>query len=90
MNKNKHFTGRKIKNLQPDNVAEYLLKQFEDFLKDRGIKRRSPIPHTSQQNGIAERKNRIVLETAISLMLHSGLPARFWGEAVSTAKYIKN
>ena len=86
----KNFTGKKIKNLQSDNGTEYLSNEFEDFLKDRGIKRRLSIPHTPQQNGIAERKNRTLLETARCLMLQSRLPARFWGEAVNTANYIRN
>ena len=64
--------------------------QFEEFIKDRGIKRRLTIPHTPQQNGIAEKKNRTLLETARCLMVQSGLPNRFWGEAVNITNYIRN
>ena len=85
-----NFTGRKTKNLQSDNGAEYSSTQLEDFLKVRAIKRRLSILNTPQQNGIAERKKRILLETARCLMLQSGLLARFLGKAVNTANYIKN
>lgn len=48
------------------------------------------VPHNPEQNGIAERKNRSLLDTACCLLLQSGLPSRFWAEAVNTANYIRN
>lgn len=47
-------TGRKIKCLQSDNGKEYVNREFDDFLKKEGIKRR--LTHTPEQNGIAPRK----------------------------------
>ena len=46
--------------------------------------------HTPQQNGIAERKNRTLIETARCMMLQANLPPHFWAEAVQTANYIRN
>jgi hypothetical protein len=41
-------------------------------------------PHTSQQNGIAERKHRHLVETGLALLAHSSLPLHFWDEAFLT------
>ncbi|GAU37412.1 hypothetical protein TSUD_361170 [Trifolium subterraneum] len=47
-------------------------------------------PYTPQHNGLAERRNRSILDMARSMVKQKGLPHRFWGEAVSTAVYILN
>ena len=47
-------------------------------------------PHTSQQNGIAERKHRHIVETGLALLAHSSLPVRYWDEAFLTACYLIN
>ncbi|RVW88023.1 hypothetical protein CK203_044450 [Vitis vinifera] len=51
---------------------------------------RSSCAHTPQQNGVAERKNRHLVETARTILLHSNVPFRFWGDAVLTACYLIN
>ena len=48
------------------------------------------IPYTLQQNSIVERANRTIMETVRSMLYHAHLPLSFWGEAVSTAVYLKN
>ncbi|CAK9818809.1 Retrovirus-related Pol polyprotein from transposon TNT 1-94 [Anthophora quadrimaculata] len=83
-------TGRKIKVFQSDNGKEYVNSRFDRFLKDNGIKRRLSVAYNPQQNGVAERKNRTIVETARCLIAQSGLPRSFWAEAVSTANYIRN
>ncbi|KAI3784321.1 hypothetical protein L1987_43419 [Smallanthus sonchifolius] len=45
-------------------------------------------PRTPQQNGVAERRNRTLIESARSMMADSKLPLTFWDEAVSTACYV--
>lgn len=81
---------RSLKCLQTDNGREYLNSNFESYLKSRGITRRLTIPYNLQQNGIAERKNRTLMDTARCLLFQSGLPSKFWAEAVNTANYIRN
>lgn len=83
-------TGKTIKNLQSDNGKEYVNNIFNDFLKNNGIERRLKFTHTPEQNGIAERRNRTLVELARCMLIESELPQSFWGEAINTANYIRN
>nr|GFC81034.1 retrovirus-related Pol polyprotein from transposon TNT 1-94 [Tanacetum cinerariifolium] len=56
----------------------------------KGIKREFSVPRTPQQNGIAERKNKTLIEAAITMLADSLLPISFWAEAVNTACYAQN
>ena len=47
-------------------------------------------PGTPQQNGIAERRNRTLLEMVRSMMSYSTLPISFWGYALNTVMYLLN
>ena len=85
-----NFTGKKIKFVQNDNGREYVNNEMDEYLAKHGIRKRLTVPHTPQQNGIAERRNRTLVETARCMMLQSKLPPSFWAEAVSTANYLRN
>jgi hypothetical protein len=65
-------------------------KKFDAFLAECGIQRQTSAPYSPQQNGVAERANRTIMECARSMILAQGLEFEFWGEAVNTAVYIKN
>jgi transposase InsO family protein len=58
----KNLSERKIKILRSDNGGEYTSKEFVSFCRDVGIKRELTTPYNPQQNGVAERKNRTMLE----------------------------
>lgn len=81
---------RKVKCLQSDNGREYVNHDFNGFLNKNVITRRLSVPYNPQQNGVSERKNRTLMETARCLLMQSGLPPSLWGEAVNTANYIRN
>jgi hypothetical protein len=83
-------TGRKIKCLRTNNGTEYRDGDFLKFCKEHGIKRHFTIQKTPQQNGVAERLNRTIIETARCLRLNAELPKIFWAEAVDMACYIIN
>ena len=79
-----------IKTLQPDRGGEYLLGEFDDFLKEEGIISQLTAPGTPQQNGVSERRNRTLLDMVRSMMSYSSLPDSFWGYALETAAYVLN
>lgn len=83
-------TGRKIKTLRTDNGCEYLSSQFSGFLDSEGIKRQLTVQYTPQQNGVAERANRTIVEMARCMLISSKLPESLWAEAVNTAVYLRN
>ncbi|CAN1766567.1 Retrovirus-related Pol polyprotein from transposon TNT 1-94 [Linum perenne] len=76
--------------LRTDNGTEFFNSKMSDFLLSKGIIHQSSCPNTPQQNGVAERKNRHVLEVARALMFSANLPKYFWGDAVLTATYLIN
>ncbi|KAL6278174.1 hypothetical protein ACE6H2_021775 [Prunus campanulata] len=70
--------------------GEYVSKQFQAFLADKGIIHQKSCPYTPEQNGLAERKHRHLIETTITLLQHAKLPSSFWTYAVQTASYLIN
>ncbi|KAF2351804.1 Integrase catalytic core [Trinorchestia longiramus] len=80
----------KIKILRTDNGGEYVSTDCERFLKVSGIVHQKTVPKTLEQNGVAERMNRTILEAVRAMLSDSKLPKTFWAEAVSTAVYVKN
>lgn len=83
-------TGCKLKTLRSDNGGEYTSAEFTDYLKREGIRHELTIPRTPEQNGVAERMNRTLVEMVRSMLSDSKAPSRFWAEALSTAAYIRN
>ncbi|XP_031501801.1 retrovirus-related Pol polyprotein from transposon RE2 isoform X1 [Nymphaea colorata] len=79
-----------IKNICTDNACEFKSNTLLQFYIKYGICPQFTCPHTSQQNGIAERKHRQLLDMACTLMIHSCVPAQFWGDAILTACYLIN
>lgn len=79
-----------IVKLRTDNGGEYLSKDFQAYLASKGIEHQLTIPHSPQQNGVAERLNRTLMESARAMLSHSKLPNKFWAEAVATAAYVRN
>ena len=83
-------SGHKLKVLRTDNSGEFTSTKFEEFLKSEGIRHECTIPKTPEQNGVAERLNRTLLETVRSMLIDSKLPHKFWAEALCTAAYLRN
>ena len=82
--------GKKLKVLRSDNGGEYTGKQFQEYLRSEGVRHELTVPKTPQRNGVAERLNRTLMETVRTMLVESKLSQQFWGEAVSTAEYLKN
>ena len=81
---------RKIKVLRTDRGGEYLSTQFKELCDEKGIVHQLTMPYTPQQNGVAERRNRTLLEMVRSMMAQANLPITYWGDALLTATFILN
>jgi hypothetical protein len=85
-----NLSERKIKILRSDNGREYTSKEFINFCKDVRIKMELTTTYNPQQNGVAERKNRTIME-AVKTMIHDqDLLMQLWEEASRTTVYVKN
>ncbi|GJW45842.1 putative ribonuclease H-like domain-containing protein [Tanacetum coccineum] len=80
----------KVKVIRCDNGTEFKNSIMNQFCEMKGIKREFSVARTPQQNGVAERKNRTLIEAARTMLVDSKLPTTFWAEAVNTACYVLN
>lgn len=83
-------TGRSIKILRTDGGGEFCSTEMSNYCKEHGIVHEITAPYTPQHNGIAERRNRTVLNMVRSMLRSKQLPHKFWGEATTTAAYVLN
>ncbi|CAI7801009.1 unnamed protein product [Closterium sp. NIES-53] len=81
---------RLVKSIRTDRGGELLNKEFELWLKKNGIRHSLTMPYSPAMNGIAERTNRTITETARGLLIEAGLPDYFWPDAVRSACVAKN
>ena len=79
-----------IRILRSDNTIEYFSTPFSSFMSSHGILHQSSCAYTSQKNGVAELKNRHLVETTHTLLLHHKVPQRFWGDAILASCYLIN
>nr|GEX97334.1 hypothetical protein [Tanacetum cinerariifolium] len=86
----KNQLSLKVKVIRSDNGTEFKNNNLNQFYGMNGIKREFNVPRIPQQNGIAERKNRTLIEDARTLLADSLLALPFWTEAVNTACYVQN
>ena len=80
----------KIEALRADRGGEYLSNEFQQFLKECGIRPEFTAAYSPQQNGVSERLNRTLVEAARSMLSHADLSNAYWAEAVATATYLRN
>ncbi|GKA48455.1 ribonuclease H-like domain-containing protein [Tanacetum coccineum] len=80
----------KVKVIRCDIGTEFKNKVMNQFCEMKGIKREFSFARTPQQNGVAERKNRTLIEAARIMLADSKLLTTFWTEAVNTACYVQN
>nr|GEW81067.1 hypothetical protein [Tanacetum cinerariifolium] len=80
----------KVKITRCDNEGEFRNKEMNEFCSRKGIKREFNNARTPQQNGVAEKRNRTLIEAARTMLADAKLPVTFWAEAVNTACYVQN
>ena len=79
-----------VQNLRSDNAKEYVSEHFQSFILQHGILHQTSCVDTLAQNGVAERKNRHLLETARALLFQMHVPKHLWADAVFTACFFIN
>ncbi|GJZ12345.1 putative ribonuclease H-like domain-containing protein [Tanacetum coccineum] len=80
----------KVKVIRCDNRTEFKNKEMNQFCEMKGILRQYIVARTPQQNKVAERRNRTLIEVARTTLANSKFPTTFWAEAVNTACYVQN
>ncbi|KAC9592594.1 hypothetical protein E3N88_45594 [Mikania micrantha] len=82
------FFKTSLVSLFSDNGGEYI--GLIPYLQQHGISHFTTPPHTPEQNGVAERRHRHIVETGLSLLHHAHLPLAFWSHAFQTAVHLIN
>ncbi|GKC64873.1 ribonuclease H-like domain-containing protein, partial [Tanacetum coccineum] len=85
-----NLVDHKVKVIKCDNGTEFKNTEMNQFCKMNGILRQYSVARTPQQNRVAERRNRTLIEVAKTMLADSKLPTTFWAEAVNTACYVQN
>jgi hypothetical protein len=80
----------KVKKIRSDNVTEFKNTQVEDFLDEEDIKHEFLAPYTPQQNMVAKRKNRTLIEMARSMVDEYKTSDWFWSEAINMTCHATN
>lgn len=81
-------TEQHVKKIQTNGGVEF--KPLKEFFNKHGILHRITCPHTSEHNGLVERKHRQIVETGLTLLAQAGLPLKFWPDVFSTSVYLIN
>nr|GEU41778.1 reverse transcriptase domain-containing protein [Tanacetum cinerariifolium] len=80
----------KVRIIRCDNGGEFKNKEMNEFYTRKRIKREFRNAKTPQPNGVAERRNKTLIEAAKTMLADATLPVTFWAEAVNTACYVQN
>nr|GEX49429.1 hypothetical protein [Tanacetum cinerariifolium] len=85
-----NLVDHKVKVIRSDNGAELKNREMNQFCEMKGILRQFSVARTPQQNEVAKRRNRILTETARTMLGDFKLLITFWVEAVNTPCYVQN
>ncbi|GKB05208.1 retrovirus-related pol polyprotein from transposon TNT 1-94 [Tanacetum coccineum] len=80
----------KVKQLRTDNGTEFRKNILINFYDEKGITQKISSPYTPEQNGVAERKNRTLIEAARTMLSGYVFSKQYWIEAIATACYTQN
>ena len=86
----KNQSEKMVQILRTDEGKEYLSNEFEAYCSENGVLHEVTTPYTPQHNGMVERRNKMILNMAISMTKQKKLPHSLWGEAISTVVYLLN
>ncbi|GJT64928.1 zinc finger, CCHC-type containing protein [Tanacetum coccineum] len=80
--------GKKIQILRSDRGGEYFSAEFSSYCESQGLIHQRTTPYTPQQNGVAERKNRVLQDMINAMLVSENLPNNLWGEALLIACHV--
>lgn len=80
--------GERLKCLRSNNGTAFVNKKVAGMRKKNWVVHQRSVPYSPQQNGVAERMNRTIMEKARSMLYYKGVSTEWWVEAVSTAVYL--
>nr|AFP55578.1 copia-type polyprotein [Rosa rugosa] len=83
-------TGLSILCLRTDRGGEFTSIEFNEFCKSSGIKRQLTAAYSPQQNGVAERRNRTIMNLVRSVLSEKRVPKSYWPEAVKWITHVLN
>jgi transposase InsO family protein len=79
-----------VKKIRSVNGSEFKNLQVEEYLEEEGVKHEFSAPYTPQQNGVVERKNRMLIDMARMMLGEFKTPELFWSKAMNTACHAIN
>ena len=82
-----HQTGHKLKQVRLDMGKEWVNYAWEQYRKEQGLEYEFTAPYAHQQNEATECSMRTILDGTRSMMAESGLPLKYWADAVQTVVY---
>ncbi|GJY61931.1 retrovirus-related pol polyprotein from transposon TNT 1-94 [Tanacetum coccineum] len=80
----------KVKQLKTDNGTEFRNSIFVNFCDEKGISQNFSSPYTPEQNGVAERKNRTLIEAARTMLSGSVFSKQYWTKAVAKSSTLED
>jgi len=83
-------TGHRLKAVRTGRGTEYVNSELEAYFRDKGVIHNTAAPYTPEQNGVAERFNRTLMERVRAMLFDAKLGYEHWADAASTATYVKN
>ena len=85
-----NYTDQRVKIMRSDRGGEFINARLGDYFQHKGISHEYTAPHTPQQNGVAERFNQTMHESALAMLEDSKMSKGFWPEAHEYANYVRN
>ena len=83
-------SGQEIKALRFDRGGKFTSNEFKEFCETNGIRHPLTLPRSPQQNGVVERKNRLILNITRSMLKSKKMLKELWAEVVDCAVYLSN
>jgi len=82
--------GHKVKAIRRDGGDEYAGAVILEWLEHKGIQMQTSVRYSPEQNGVAERYNRVLQERVLATLSDSNLGKKWWAEAGKAVNYVNN